>query len=166
MCRHIENNFVGFQIDGGGKEGEKKGWDNSDFFFFRWTVIKMRRHVCLRSWRQDMCQLMWGYITKLSGLQPLKGEECDAFNPPGRKRRLGEKLTDWKKSRRLTRTQEQHLRPKETGTRGWFVMKQRENIRGEICTRGQKKLKYWEKVPLVWDILEVIAFNSRWWKLT
>lgn len=34
MFRHIENNFVGFQVDGGGKAGGKKGWDNSDFFFF------------------------------------------------------------------------------------------------------------------------------------
>lgn len=59
---------------------------------------------------------MWGCITKLSGLQPLKGEECDAFNPLGRKKRLEEKLTYRKKNHRATRTEEQHLRQKETET--------------------------------------------------
>lgn len=43
------------------------------------------------------------------------GEECDAFNPLGRKRRWEEKLTERKKSHRVTRTAEQHLRQKETG---------------------------------------------------
>lgn len=37
------------------------------------TLIKMQTHVYVRGLRQDTWGLMLGYITKLSGLEPLKG---------------------------------------------------------------------------------------------
>lgn len=66
----------------------------------------------------DMRQLIWGWIPKLSRLQPLKKEECDAFNPAGRKRRSEREKKSWLIERRVT---------------GWQELRRSTFIRRSIC---------------------------------
>lgn len=81
-----------------------------------------------------MCQLMWGCITKLSGLQPLKGKECDAFNPLGRKEIRGK--VDW-------------LKEESQGGKNWGGAPSPEGKREThlICDEAERKKRelLWQK---------------------
>lgn len=96
----------------------------------------------------------------------IKGGRMWCFQSPGQKEEIRGKV-DWLKEESPCDKNSGAAPPPEGNRDTWMIRYEAERKhQGGNLYEGAKEIKVLGKVLLVWDILDVIAFNSRWWKLT